>query len=253
MVTKADLIRDIKALGIREDDVVTIHISLKAVGSVEAGDKTGAHTIIDALRSCVPKGLLLIPSHTWSNVRKEPVFDVRNTMPCVGALPGVAVQMANEAYDLGDRTCIRSMHPAHSVVAFGEDALAYTKDDIHACTPMPEFGSYRKLYTHKAKILLIGVPVERTTFIHAVDEYMKPDGISAPYPVTAIDYAGNAMVRQVCNCRPSAKTFGKYQPAMEAAGAISYGKLGQADVMVCDAVKTFDAIAAVWHELNPGV
>jgi len=251
MITKEMLIRQIKSMGIRENDVITVHISLKAVGAVASSDGNGARVIIEALRECVPNGLLLIPSHTWSNVREVPVYDVRKTMPCVGALPGVAVEMANAAYDRDDRTCRRSMHPAHSVVAFGEKALEYIADDVYACTPMPENGSYRKLYTHKAKILLIGVPFERTTFIHAVDEWIKPDGISPPYPVTAIDYEGNAATRQVCNCRPSAREFGKYRPAVEAAGAMTYGQFGNAEVIVLDAAKTADAIKPVWRELNP--
>lgn len=33
-------------------------------------------------------GLLIVPCHTWSNVNDEnPVFDVRETKPCVGLLP----------------------------------------------------------------------------------------------------------------------------------------------------------------------
>ena len=172
-------------------------------------------------------------------------------MPCIGTLPTVAVQRANAAHARGDLTCIRSMHPAHSMVAFGEKAVQYTADDENACTPMPEFGCYRKLYTHHGKILMVGVRMIHNTFIHAVDEYMEPDGVSAPYPVTAVDYDGNRVVRQVCNCHGPSAEYEKYLPVLREWGALSCGKLGNADVVVCDAVKTFDAIVSVWKSLNP--
>ncbi|MCQ2385593.1 MAG: AAC(3) family N-acetyltransferase [Clostridia bacterium] len=250
MTDEYGLFKQLKDSGIREDDTVTVHISLKAVGKIES-EKTGADAVLDALLAAVPRGLLLIPSHTWANVRETPVYDVRNTMPCIGTLPKIAVLRANAAVDRKDPTCIRSMHPAHSVVAFGKDAVSYTEDDKRAETPMPAFGSYRKLCQRHAKILLVGVTQVNNTFIHAVDEYMQPDGISAPYPVTAIDYEGNAVVRRVCNCHGPSHENDRYMPVLREAGAVTFGKLGEAEVMVCDARKTFDAIASVWHAFNP--
>lgn len=250
MITEKELLQQIKNLGIKEDDVITVHISLKSIGEIDTSEKTGAEVVIDALRAAVPEGLLLVPSHTYSNVRKVPVFNVRETMPCIGTMPCVAVEYANRAYDRGDRTCIRSLHPAHSMVAFGKNAVEYTKDDARACSPMPEFGGYRKLYTHKAKILLVGVDFTKNTFLHAVDEYIAPEDIDEVYPVTAIDYEGNAVVREVRNCGGDAETYNMYIPVLEKAGAITRGKLGNADVMVCDAVKTFETAAASWRELN---
>jgi len=251
MTTFSDLIGQIQALGIQKDDTVTLHTSLKAIGEIDYPEKTGADAVLDAFCQCLPNGLFLVPSHTFSNVRRVPVFDVQKTLPCIGTLPTVAVQRANAAHARGDLTCIRSLHPAHSMVAFGKNAVSYTDDDRNACTPMPEFGCYRKLYTHHAKILLIGVGLTNNTFIHAIDEYMEPNGVSAPYPVTAIDYDGSSTLRQVCNAHGPSGTYGKYLPVLTQWGAVTYGKLGNADVMVCDAVKTFDAIVSVWKELNP--
>ena len=101
--------------------------------------------MIDALRASVCDGLLLVPAHTYSNIREVPVFDVRNTKPCIGAVPGVAVGIANKAFDSGDKTIVRSLHPAHSVVAFGKNAYDYVANDAFAATPMPKGCSYQKL------------------------------------------------------------------------------------------------------------
>jgi aminoglycoside 3-N-acetyltransferase len=249
LYTQKHLVNQIEAMGIKPTDLLTIHISLKSIGEIDTSEKTSAEVVIDALRYSVRDGLLLIPSHTYSNIRKLPVFDVRTTVPCIGAVPTVAVQIANKAYDCGDKNIVRSLHPGHSVVAFGKNAYEYVADDAKAATPMPQFGSYRKLEQQNGKIMLIGVDLKNNTFIHAIDEYMEPNGVSAPYPITVIDYNGNKTERFACNCKGPSASYPKYHPYLEKSGAITYGKLGDADVILCDAKKTFDTIVEVWHAL----
>ena len=242
MFTQEQLQTDLRALGIRPDSTVTVHTSLKAVGPIDPAGKTTAEMLIAALRACVPEGLLVIPAHTFRNIRETPVFDIRHTLPCIGAVPTAAVGMANRAFDAHDPACIRSFHPSHSVVAFGRDAVPFTADDRYAETPMPAFGCYRKLLTRSALILLIGVGLECCTYIHMIDEYLHPEGVSAPVPVTGIDYDGMAYPRRMGRCEGPSALYPQYRPILEQAGALTLGKLGGADVIVCDARRTFDAI-----------
>lgn len=248
MYTKEQLTEQIKALGIVSDDIITVNMSLKSIGKIDNSEKTTAEVFIDAARDAVPDGLLIIPAHTYSNIREVPVFNIRKTMPCIGAVPTVAVKMANEAYDRGDKSCVRSFHVSHSVVAFGKKAYEYTADDAKAKTPAPYFGSYGKLERHNAKILLIGVDFRNNTFIHMIDEYFAPEELSAEYSVTGVDYDGNEHPRYARNCAVPASLYPKYQPLLEKSGAISYGKIGDADVIVCDAKKTFDMILKLKRE-----
>ncbi len=243
MHTKASLVEQIKALGIQETDLLTVHTSLKSVGEIQTSEgETAAVTLISALRESVKKGLLFIPAHTFSNVRETPIFDVRRTMPCIGGVPCAAVELANRAYDCGDKTCVRSMHVSHSVVAFGENAAAFVEDDKKAVSPVPMSGCYGKLLTQGGKILFIGTKLSNNTFIHAIDEYLQPEGMSAPYEITAIDYEGSTTKRIARNCQgPSAKYVG-YEPYLAQAGALTYGKIGDADCIVCDAKKCFDVV-----------
>ncbi len=243
MYTQVQLLEGIKALGVKETDLLTAHTSLKSIGEIETGKAaSAAETLILALKESVKKGLLFIPAHTFSNIRQTPVFDVRNTMPCIGGVPCAAVEMANRAYDRGDKTCVRSMHVSHSVVAFGEKALEYVADDVKAESPVPMFGCYGKLLSQGGKILFIGTKLSNNTFIHAIDEYVQPEGMSAPYEITAIDYEGNKTTRIARNCQgPSAK-YVWYQPYLEEAGALVYGKIGDADCILCDAKKCFDVV-----------
>ncbi len=242
MYTEQQLTEQIKKLGIKKNDFITVHMSLKSIGDIDTSEKSSAEVFISALKNCVPDGLLVIPSHTYSNIREVPVFNIRETMPCIGAVPTVAVQMANRAYDSGDKTCIRSFHLSHSVVAFGEKAYEFTDDDKNAESPMPEFGCYNKLARYGAKILLVGVGLGNNTIIHAVDEVIAP--LTDPYPITAIDYDGRKYQRIARNCPGPwpAKCYTQYEPYLEEAGAITRGKIGDADVMVCDAKITVETI-----------
>ena len=130
MYTQSQLTCDVRALGVRPDDVITVHTSLKAVGAIDAVGSTGADIFIDAMRAAVPEGLLLIPTHTFRNIREDgPVFNVRSTMPCIGTVPCAAVIRANRAVDAGDATCVRSLHVSHSVAAFGSGAREFVRAD----------------------------------------------------------------------------------------------------------------------------
>ncbi len=242
MYTEKQITEQLKALGIKSTDTLIAHTSLKSVGEIDTSEKSGADVLISALRNVISDGLLLIPAFTYANIRKEPVFDIRNTMPCIGAVPCAAVKLANQAYDNGDKTIIRSKHHSHSVVAFGKNAYEYTKDDAKANTPTPMYGSIGKLYEYNAKILLIGLEMISTTFIHAVDEYLEPDGVSAPYPVTVTDYDGTETQRQGRNCQGPTKMYYVYEPYIKDIGGISYGKIGDADTKLILARKCFDAV-----------
>lgn len=239
MYTQEQLVKQIREMGIVSTDVITIHSSLKAIGPVE----NRAEGLIDALRTAVADGLLLIPAHTYRNIRQTPEFDVRTTMPCIGTLPCIAVELANTAYDAQDPTCRRSLHPCHSVVAFGKNALEYIQDDAKATTPCPMSGSYGKLVHYHGKILLAGVGLERNTFLHAVFESFSTEPPQYPVDVRFKDYDGQETTRRTCCACGGA--FGNYMDILTEGGALTFGKLGDADVIVCDAEKAYRILCAI--------
>lgn len=255
MHTKQTLIANIKALGIQPDDLVTCHISLKAVGPIDAGCSTGADVMLDALRECVPNGLLMVPTHTFhlfaDRPTEPPTFDIRNTMPCIGAVPTVAVKRANDAYDRGDKTILRSWKPTHSVVVFGEKAEEYIREDAMAPVSTPSFGCLAKLPKLGGKILLIGVDLRRNTFIHYLDDLMSPAPYR-PFYTKMVHYDGTEELRVSASTKGSSMTYqDRYGKLLDEGGALSYGKIGDADVIVCDARKTMKLIVGAWDELNP--
>ena len=161
MFSKEMLKEQIKAMGILPTDTVLIHTSMRAVGEVEGG----ADGVIDAFQEYLQDGLFLVPTHTWANVnRNSPTYDVRSAIPCIGTLPRVAAFR---------RDGIRSLHPTHSIWATGKNAADFIQNEENAGTPGAPGFAWDRLAEVNAKILLLGVGLDKNTFIHAVEEAEK--------------------------------------------------------------------------------
>ena len=247
MYKKEELMAHIRSMGIRPDDTVLIHTSMRAIGPVE----NGADGVIDAFRDHLTDGLFLVPTHTWANVnRDDPVYDVRTTAPCIGALPCVAAFRADG---------IRSLHPTHSMWATGKGAAEYVANEESCPTPgMPGF-AWERLGRVNAKILLIGVGHERNTFLHAVEEIADiPDRLAEPFDVTIYDYEGKVHTHpyrnHYCSRHPHVSDqFPNFEKAFVELGAQSMGRLGNAQVRVVDAAKCRDILLRIysrtWEDL----
>ncbi len=238
MHTQDKIASQLAALGILSDDTLTVHTSLKAIGPMDGGGEG----YINTLRQAVKDGILMIPTHTWADIFDSRVFDVRHSVPCIGTVPKLAVEMANRAADNGDTSCRRSLHPSHSVVAFGKEALDYIADDANTPIAMPDNGSYGKLRTRRGKILLAGVNLTKTTFIHLIDQVMRTDENPSSVEVTVIDYDGSRIPRLCTPTKGNSKHYELYRPCLEESGALTYGKIGDGDAILCDAVKVYDTI-----------
>ena len=236
MTDRKTLLKQIENAGIKHDDTVMIHISLKALGEVEGR----AEGFIDTFREYLSDGLLLIPTHTWASVhRSATVFDVRSTVPCLGTLPTIAAF---------HKDAVRSLHPTHSIAAFGKRAQEYVKNEETCRTPTPTHGCWGRLYDENAKILLVGVSHGRNTFIHAVDEMVDvPNRLSQDeVPFTVIDKDGNEIaVPAKTHWGINSDYFTKFTHLLESEGATENTKIGLADTIVCDAKKLADTLIPI--------
>ena len=159
MYTKQDLIKDIAAVGIRRTDTLLVHSSMKAIGEVEGG----ADTVLDAFMEYMEPGLLILPTHTWDRIGVDhPLFDPGKEDSCVGILTNLFRKRPG---------VIRSLHPTHSVAAYGRDAAEYVSGEELRDTPCPRNGCWGKLYDRNAKILFLGCSLKCNTIIHGVEEW----------------------------------------------------------------------------------
>ncbi len=156
--TKEDIIYDLKSSGFSKEDIVLIHSSLKSFGSVKGED------IITAFMEYFSQGLVIFPTHTWASIQTDgQIFDTEQTPSCVGALTNIARKTKGFK---------RSLHPTHSVCAFGRGKETYLDLDLKSSTPVSPKGCFGKLKDYHAKILFMGAPLSKNTFIHSIEEEM---------------------------------------------------------------------------------
>ena len=242
MLTCADIHKFLAEIGIKRTDTVLVHTSMKALGEVQ----NGCDGLIDAFKSYLDCGLFIVPTHTWDNVTQaNPLFDARSTKPCIGALPTVAAFRPDG---------VRSLHPSHSVTAFGKRAKEFTLGEENSVTPCPKGGVWARLYDENAIILLLGVNLNRNTYIHAVDEMIGslPKRLQdEAFPVTVIDHDGNEIKTSLRrHGEIGSAFFENYRPALEYHGALKTSKLGNATVGICYAKQTADTIIELWKKAD---
>lgn len=159
MYTKSDLINCISSIGIKPEDTLLVHSSMKSIGEVEGR----AETVLDAFIEYMEPGLLIFPTHTWKQMSDAySVFNPLTEPSCVGILTNLFLKRSG---------VIRSLHPTHSVAALGRDAVSYTEGEEKFDTPCPRQGCWGKLYDRKAKILFLGCSLKSNTFLHGVEEW----------------------------------------------------------------------------------
>ena len=247
MLTKTDIVSFLEKNGIRPDDKVTVHASLRSVGPIEGG----ADGLIDAMCSYLKDGLLMIPTHTWDEVgRDHPFYDVRTSVPCIGTLAKVAAFRKDG---------VRSLHPTHSVTVFGSGAAEFVKGEEACASPAPVNSCLSRLYEEHGKVLLIGVGHERNTYLHSVDERLGiPDRLNQdPFVINIKDYDGNLIKSPpfhthytVHSDQCVSEYYPNYKEAFEYTGAVTYGHLGEALVYVCDCVKMTDTVRMLWKKAD---
>jgi aminoglycoside 3-N-acetyltransferase len=161
IVTRDEIIKGLRKLGMGNGDLVTMHSSLKSLGHVEGG----APTVIQALLETIgPQGTILMPAFTFPlGGQAEPIFDVRETPSCVGLITEVFRR---------EYATHRSIHLSHSFSAAGPLAAELTVHRLDI-TPCGEDSPLDKFTRHGGKILLLGVGYNSCTAFHVVEERMK--------------------------------------------------------------------------------
>lgn len=240
MVTRQDIHNLLKRNGVNENGTVLIHTSMRAIGKAE----NGCDGIIDAFISYLKDGLFLVPTHTWAMLGNEnPVYDVRSSLSCIGALPNVAILRKDG---------VRSLHPTHSLKAFGKRAKEYVKGEEKARTPCPTNGAWARLYEEDATIFLLGVGLERNTYIHAIEEELDiPNRLAKPKKVRVIDNDGMESTFEYCGHEGAiSEFFSNFTAPLEKLGALTYDTLGNATVQVFHVKKGTEILKNLWSKAD---
>lgn len=235
MYTKEDLIQNLREMGIQPTDALMVHSSMKSIGPVEGG----ADTVVDAFMEYLSDGLFMTPTHTWAQMSMEyNIFDPKTEPACVGIIPNI--------FRTREGVC-RSLHPTHSIAAYGKMAEEYVKGEEFATTPCPPDGCWYRLRNVKAKILLIGVTHARNTYIHSVEEVFDvPERLTTePTLFRVIMPDGNTkevLMRRHYNPVSAhiSENFDKLGKAFLELGAAKKVAFGDAECILCDAEKVYE-------------
>lgn len=247
MFTKEDIIQQLKAMNAPQDRVVLMHSALRCIGDVEGG----AANLLSVLIEYFTKkgGLLCVPTHTANNLfsGKDITLDINDTATDLGAFSTVALE---------NKTGIRSENPVLSMVVFGdpEKAAAFVKDDAFVTTPTAPEGCYAKIAEQNGYIFLVGVGQEKNTYLHSVAEMLNlPDRMDETAQKVTVKRADGEIVDRTVRMfqcsfmQDVSKRFPKYEIAFRYHGCITDGKLGNAPVQLCDAVKLKNTVELIFQ------
>ncbi len=244
---KEKLTEDLKNMGIRPEDALMVHSSMKSIGQVEGG----ADTVVDTFMEYLGKdGLLMMPSHTWKQMSDiYNVFDPETEPGCVGIIPNIFRER---------KEVVRSLHPTHSIVAYGKGADEYIRGEEKLTTPCAPGGCWDRLRNVNAKILLIGVTHARNTFIHGIEEVFDVPERFTKEPVEFKIKMPDGTLKPVSMYRHYnvhtahiSESFDKMLSGYEKTGAAKKVRFGDAECILCDAVKLFEVTARILkHQRN---
>ncbi len=243
MNTYESLKQDIINFGIRPDEVIKIHSSMKKIGETEGG----ADTVLDVFCDYLGKdGLVVLPTHTWGTIKDyNYTYNPKTTPSNLGLLPNLFRQR---------KGVFRSIHPTHSVCAFGKGAKEFVSGTYPQITLCGNKSCYKKLYDLNARVLLLGVTLTSNTFFHWIEESREKEVPPShfekvPMPCKIELPNGNCIDNPVY--LPSFDTSKQFDRAMDivlAEKSTVTGKIGNADCILIECQKIYPVISKLLDE-----
>lgn len=225
-VTKEQIVFSLQLMGVEKGDVIFMHSALSSMGNVDGG----ADTVIDAILEAIgEEGTLAVSTLTFVEH-----FDAKTTPSGVGAISEVLRKRPD---------AVRSLTPIHSIAAIGgraKELVADHEKHLNACglgTP------YFKLRDWGAKILLLGVDMNRNTTLHGIEDIMDScylENWEVDMPTYVDDYKGKKMM--LTKFPPGHRDFLRSTPILRRAGALKDGYIGNAVVKVISVADMFDIL-----------
>lgn len=237
-----DLQAALRKMGVITGDVIMVHSSFDRF----TGFSGRPSDVIRVLQEAVgTKGTLLMPTLPFTGtavdyVASGPVFDVRRTPSQMGMLtelfrrsPGV----------------LRSVHPTHSVAAWGARSTDMLANHHLARTPCGEGSPFARLLEHDGRFLSLGAGIEAMTFFHYVEEALEQGMPTSPFTkeeftLPSNDENGALLVSKTRLFDPvmsRRRNLLRLVPVLQEQGAWSETRLGELDIVI---LKTRDVMAA---------
>jgi aminoglycoside 3-N-acetyltransferase len=220
-ITKECLISDLKEMGLKQGDHVSIASALSKVGHIEGG----AQAFIDALREVIgPRGTIMVNTYTSGfyiyqidAANKSPPFDFQTT-PSVSGIISETVRISPQAK--------RSQHPMSSVAAIGPKAGFLT--DGHGPNA-PARLPYSRLAEIDGKSLFIGLGNNLVALRHEA-QYKAGlmDAVHIEACINYVDEDGQIQLFRGTDVTACTRALPRLVPIMMQQGMVKEGTIGNA-------------------------
>lgn len=174
-LNEAKILEALQSCGTFKADLLFVHSSLSACGSIEGGPAT----VVSALRTWISdRAALAMPTHTWSYPDKTgvaPIYDYTSTPSVVGTITN---------YFWREPSVVRSLHPSHSLACGGPGAEELCFDHESYETPCGAGTPYQRIAEGNASILMFGATMDSYTLFHTAEDAADVPYLYAPEQVT---------------------------------------------------------------------
>ncbi|MCX5642582.1 MAG: AAC(3) family N-acetyltransferase [Candidatus Omnitrophica bacterium] len=205
-ITKSEIKKGLKEVGLKKGDLVLVHSALSSLGAVD----NGPQAVIDALIKTVgPKGTVAMTRLGGALTTKT--FAER-------------------------KDTIESIHPTHPVAAWGRRAKELIHGHIAAPTACGKGTPFGRLIDWQGYILLLGVDQDRNTTLHAIEEFADSPYLSE-IRVKYKDADGREKEKTLQKFPGPHRNFIGMDRLFRETGVMRTGKIGNAVVRLMQAQK----------------
>ena len=245
----SEIERDFERI-LRDAPIVLLHSAPRAIGHVAGG----IDAVVEAMFAALGDRTLVVPTFTidrldpscwrrhpappekWDAIRDElPIFDPATSTP----------RRMGRIADLVWRRpgALRTSQPVESIAAVGPRAR-WVVDPSPIDDPKGPRGPWARMVEADARIVLLGVGLDRCTMIHHAERIVGVD-YRTPYAFPVLIDGERAWLEVEASGGSCSDGFDALLPHLEAVNAITTDHVGDAPVTTVSARTLFDVCAAL--------
>jgi aminoglycoside 3-N-acetyltransferase len=199
-VTKESLLQDLAVAGINENDTILVHSSLSKIGNVDGGPVTIINCLLEKIG---PKGNLIMPSYSYLGSMMDTaknenfIFDPQINPSVVGIITETFRKLTGVK---------RSIHPTHSVCAYGPMANYITGNHHLTETNFGTGTPFHHIRELQGKIVGLGISIGPVTIYHTLEDFYPElfKGVYLEHPVSfKVSVNGQELIKKVSIHNPT--------------------------------------------------
>lgn len=227
--TKADIVADLKKLGVKEGDILNVKVSFKSIGEIDGGVQTFVEALLDAVGE---SGTIV--SDAFVKAKPMIPFSKSARKLSLPNAPSYAGIIANTMIKYPGSK--RSPHPIQKFVAIGQKADIVLKHDINS----KPYSTLHEMCLLGAKNLRVGPP-DKVVGVGTTHVAIDLLGYQQNMIRCGVDYIDNNQKKTFVVNWPSGckRAFNELLPVYKNMGAlIGESNIGNAPGMLTDMAST---------------